>query len=482
MSMLPPEMTYARNIRHQSGAALLMMMLIVILAAVTFLIKDFNRNTAMLRQQAATERSFAEAKKALVGYAVASALNAPGAPMLLPCPDIDDTGPTIEGEAHALNCGVSGVTVLGRIPWRTLNIAPPRDSSNECLWYAVSGDYKDAQAAPAEMVNPDSNGQIQVLLQDTGQIIEGVAPSERPVAILFAPEAPLASQSRVAVAQAGQQCADSFVRSDYLDTDSISTVSNAVTVDIVGIDQFIRGLSESEELNDKIVTISRAELAESYYQRRDFETIVRDVTAAAAACVAAYGSSNPGGSNDNRLPWPSLVGLADYRVSAQYDDTNTGVLSGRLADAVGDSNLQTSNGLARILTDCDPMAAPGWNAAMLGFWQQWKDHFFYYVADAYRPDATVPSSCGDCLTVNGTGGYAAVVLFANSRLSALSQDRDAPPIDTDTKQNIANYLEATTSGSHPYVGGVADLTSSPVSAVFNDILYCVDPAMSVSGC
>jgi hypothetical protein len=209
---------------------------------------------------------------------------------------------------------------------------------------------------------------------------------------------------------------------------------------------------------------------------------MRDLGLAAAACLANYAATNPGGANDRRLPWPATVGLADYRQDAQYDDTDSGLLSGRLADVVDDSNTVTANTIGRALTDCDTATVPQWSAAMLSQWQTWKDHFFYAVAGSFAPSAAVPSVCTDCLSVNGAGQYAAILIFANQRLQSGTQRRDAPPLDADTKQNTANYLEGSNQANVPGSGTSTDYTSQPASTTFNDMLFCIDSGLLVTEC
>ena len=172
----------------------------------------------------------------------------------------------------------------------------------------------------------------------------------------------------------------------------------------------------------------------------------------------------------------------DYRPDVAYDDINAGILSGRVPDLVDDSNAATGNALSQVLTACDPVAVPTWTPQMLASWRHWKDHFFYAVAESYAPTAPVPSICSSCLSVNGAGQYAAVVLFANARLPALGQVRNAPPIDTDTKGVPGNYLEASNVAALPYTSGSVDFTSQAHSTTFNDRLFCIDSALNVSEC
>jgi len=230
------------------------------------------------------------------------------------------------------------------------------------------------------------------------------------------------------------------------------------------------------------VTVTRNDIAERIYGRPGFATEMRDLGLAAAACLAHYASTNPGGANDRRLPWPAPVVLADYRPDAQYDDTTAGLLSGRLADVVDDSNTGTGNTINRVLSDCDSSLVPQWSAAMLSQWQDWKDHFFYAVAGSFAPNAGVPSICTDCLSVNAAGQYAAILMFANRRLPGSAQRRDAPPLDADTKQDAANYLEGSNQTNVPGSGASIDYTSQAASTTFNDMLFCIDSGLLVSEC
>ena len=157
-------------------------------------------------------------------------------------------------------------------------------------------------------------------------------------------------------------------------------------------------------------------------------------------------------------------------------------MSGRLPDVSDDSNAATGNSIARVLTDCDPVAVPEWSPEMRNLWATWKDHFYYVVAESQVPTATVPSVCNNCLTVNGGGQYAAVVLFGAHRLDALGQIRNAPPTDADTKQDVTNYLEAANATPFPYAGGGFDLVSQAASTTFNDLLFCIDDSLGVSEC
>lgn len=473
---MAPEIAIAR----QRGAALLLLMLVVIVASASVLLANVNRDDLRARRIANTQALLAEAREALLEYAVLNPdLNA-GRPFSLPCPDIDAGGGLPEGVAHTNSCGATGVSVMGRLPWRTLGIAAPKDGASECLWYVVSGSFKDADLATATMINADTNGQLQLVNLDTGAVIEGTLPEDRPVAMVIAAMRPVAGQTRPAAA-AGLQCSPGFQASDFLDSDA--GVSNATLGGAAdGLDALATYAGIEQGHNDRIASLSRVEIAARIASRSDFETSMRELGLAAAACIANYAATNPGGANDRRLPWPAAVTMVDYRDDAAYDDVDNGMFSGRLPDIVDSSNATTGNGTGRVLSDCNPLQVPEWSAMMQMRWQHWKDYYFYAVAESHQPAAVVPSNCGNCLTVNGAGQYAAVLMFSGTRLDALAQVRNAPPTDADTKRNTVNYLEGNNQLNVPGPGALVDYASQPASATFNDFLFCIDDNLVVSEC
>ena len=457
-------------------------MLSVIIATATLLVVTVNVDALKVRRQANSLDVLGQARDALLDYALISPQLMPGGSHGLPCPDIDASGGFIEGEAHSTACGAAGETVIGRLPWRTLGLPALKDGSSECLWYVVSGSWKHAGTATATMINADTNGQLQLASVDTGALLAGAAPQDRPVAAIIAAMPPVDRQSRPA-ATVEMQCSDPRRPSDYLEDDVASGSSNSVllgspdVIDVLGL-----AAEVNEQHNDRIVLISRTDIAQRIHAQPGFLTDMRGLGLAAAACLADYAARNPGGADDRRMPWPAQVALADYRQDALYDDTAGTLLAGRLADVVNDSNALTANPVARVLSDCDSVAVPAWNAEMQTRWQQWKDHFFYAVAGSFAPTAAVPSVCSDCLTVNGAGRYAAILMFGNRRLASAGQVRNAPPLDADTRSSPSNYLEAANAANVPGTGASFDYDSQPESPTFNDLLFCIDDNLVVSEC
>jgi len=468
---------------RERGAALLIMLLLLVLGGVALFSRASHFQLPGASRARANAELLAEAKEALLGYAMTFDATHPGELGLLPCPDIDATGLLAEGEAHELLCGLQHQNVLGRLPWRTLGLAPGRTHGGECLWYAVSGSWKAGALAEPAMANEDSGGQFRVLAADGTTVIAGATPAERPVAVIIAPGPPLPGQVRSTLPAGVSQCGGSFTAAGYLDDDAASGIDNA-TLSLApdAIDDFITADPGATAINDQVIFITRAELQDRLLRRADVQAKLRNLTLAAAKCVADYGRRNPGAPGDRRLPWPAPVDLAQYRAAASFDDTPVGELSGRLANLVNDSNSRTGNLSLGVLSTCNTATVPEWTPEMATLWANWKDHLFYAVARDFRPDAPATTTCTTCLRVNGAGAWAAIVMFSGTRLAALGQVRDEPPVDPDTRGTIGNYLEGRNATNHPNAAGAGDYQSGPASATFNDILYCIDANLSVTSC
>ncbi|MGH8602095.1 MAG: hypothetical protein ACREXR_04760, partial [Gammaproteobacteria bacterium] len=181
--------------KTQAGAALLLIMLFLLTVGSSLFLDKLNSatNTNSVayqnEYQRVTARALAEAKTALVGYALTYAETHPGQPQgFLPCPDT-----TGDGNAFG-SCGAAGQSVIGWLPWRTLRVSPLRDGAGACLWYTVSGNYKHN---PKVSLTSDTDGQF-VIKEPGGNILAGSDPSgsDRAIAIIFAPGAPINTQSR----------------------------------------------------------------------------------------------------------------------------------------------------------------------------------------------------------------------------------------------------------------------------------------------
>lgn len=488
---------------RQRGAALLILLALVSIALTYAVVAGLNRNAgdiARAREQK-TYAALAQAKEALIAYAVTykDTHDVPGSsytvPGFLPCPD---TGSGINKEgATELNCSSFLVSAIGRLPWKTLGLDALRDGSGECLWYAVSGTYKykpngvlSNNTSSNNLMNWDTNGQFNIMEANGTTFLAGSADETRAdtraVAVIFAPGPALSGQDRAPVAGAAN-CGGNYNRAAYLE--AANGINNSVLAapsspgSAIDVTNFIAA-SGSDSFNDKLVYITRADIWNAIKKRSDFNNQLRALTRRAAECTAVYGSKNSAGTNDKRLPWAgdlSMSALSYYAVDQRYRDVS-GNLSGRLAYRVSRSDADTNNtlssntdlGYTNIL-----LFTPGSYCAYAPeekiWYDNWKDHLFYAVANNFKPSASwwSSSSCPTCLNINGTGNYAAVVMFAGEKLSG--QNRNT----LSDKSDISNYLEGRNAGNHPNSGGNGDYEAADQSSSFNDIVYAIDPDLAI---
>lgn len=130
----------------QRGAVLMVMLVILVVSIAAILVNSLTATSLKNSRQAKTAAALAQAREALIGYAVTYGDTHSGQVHgYLPCPDVDGKdlfNNPAEGVAE-LSCGSQNASVIGRLPWATLDLSTLRDGDGECLWYAVSGTYKN---------------------------------------------------------------------------------------------------------------------------------------------------------------------------------------------------------------------------------------------------------------------------------------------------------------------------------------------------
>jgi len=123
----------ARPARRQAGAYITAVAILLGIAVtlLTFgLVADVERSNISEQR---TAQALEQAREALIGYAAAYRDRVPASGArenswgFLPCPDL---GGGTEGVA-ATACGSKDVTVIGRLPWRTLDLPPLRDGGGD---------------------------------------------------------------------------------------------------------------------------------------------------------------------------------------------------------------------------------------------------------------------------------------------------------------------------------------------------------------
>ena len=178
-----------------------------------------------------TAAALARAKEALIGYAA----RYPDKPGILPCPDSNNNG------SADSPCGAIGVTAIGRLPWRTLGLPDLRDGSGECLWYAVSANFKNSGGSAPAVVNSDSAGTLVVNDTSGTPIYSG---SNAALAIVFAPGGTLPGQDRSS--SSTTVCGGNTTVANYLDSANQSGAATNIFVTSQATDAF----------NDKLLPIT----------------------------------------------------------------------------------------------------------------------------------------------------------------------------------------------------------------------------------
>jgi len=444
------------------GMVLVVMLVILVLGISTLLLGSISLAATSNARRQQTATALAQARDALLGYALSYGDNHSGTVHgYLPCPDMAGGNP--EGSAE-LSCGSKNVSLIGRLPWKTLDLPALRDGDGECLWYAVSGTYKNNPKT--DLMNWDNNGLFEIVDGNGATVARNV------VAVVFTPGAVLDAQDRTFDGSA-PLCGGNYGAANYLDRDN--SVDHATLASAANAVIRFRHAT-SAQINDQLIYLTRDDIFNALKLRNDFHAALNEMTRSVAECIAGFGSHNSTVTNLS-LPWPAPIVLTDYGKNTVYND-RTGLYAGRIPYQVDSSRLQTGNSIASnyLLSSsgANCPAATNWPAAY-PWWNNWKDHLYYAIGQSFQPDSAPTLPCGSCLKVNGSGNYAAVVLFAGEALAALNQSHS-------NKNNAADYLEGRNVANLTAATGGGDFQNAAASAEFNDILYCIRTDLSVVPC
>lgn len=399
----------------QRGAALLLFALVAMVSFAAILMAALNSKRSE-SPQAKSLVVLQTAHEALIGYALSfSDLNVNRLPGYMPCPDTDG-----DGVADA-PCGNPGESALGRLPWQTLDLPPLRDSTGECLWYAVSGAYKEN---PAVGLSADADGQF-VVYNPNLAVKVGATSLGRAVAVVFSPGRIVQSQVRNVTPNNRTECGSTRISDgvarveNYLEGRNGINNSSGTRADASpgapGSQPIPSGIAaaflaspqfpeqDPADFNDTLTWVSPNELQRVYTR---MQVWVGDQV---RACLQSYAVANSGS-----YPWPAVlsgVSLPEYQ-----DDTN--------------------ERFGRIPSDLSNTALVGFMSAWPGscfnwtWWNDWREHVFYAVDKSAAPSATT----GGAVAVNGVASPIAVV-FAGRRSESQSRSSNSD------KGDIANYLE-----------------------------------------
>lgn len=303
----------------QRGGALLVMLVILVMGITTVFITSLSSTSIQNRRNHSTAESLARAKEALIGYALTYGDTHTGAHGYLPCPDMDGTaGGSSPYEGTSETCGNLGEPSLGRLPWRTLDLPALFDGSGECLWYAVSGKYKNNPASSSTM-NWDNTGDLAIYA-DTGNIIE----ANEVVAAIIAPGGSLTGNSDRS-GSAAPTCGGNYNAEAYLENDSAHGINNSNIADgklILPHEHRDASGNVTSSTNDQILYITRQDI---------WNGIQKRIARQAKKCLDDYAVD--ASNTQHKYPWaaqlsnsnvsPARSGTVNVRFGRFPDTPNT---------------------------------------------------------------------------------------------------------------------------------------------------------------
>jgi hypothetical protein len=410
--------------RHQSGVALLALLTVLSLFGLYLLVGQLSATQFQAARKQSDAEAMGEAKQALIADAISeSSISQAG---YLRLPDLGDQlvgkeRVPVEGRASpSFLDNDKDLSVIGKIPWKTLASATLRDRHGQCLWYVVSGRFKISPKTDA--LNWDTQGQIDIIDGKGKVIATDIA------ALVVAPGIALDGQQREPADEAHRtaygECGGNYNARNYLDEIDNDTITErnyfigstnnrlapdgnnksfVMTHSNADNDRFVT--ADSNANNDRFLYITGDDIFNPIIRRRDFAGAIGKLTS----------TDDPTGR------------LLDDPTFQEHLKTIT------IAGSKGTNNLKC---------DCkDPPACKtARNDSFQSFCNNWKEMLFL-------TELAPPSS----ITIDGgpsVGVCKLVLVFAGRK--AAGQIRSTVPDKADKK----NYLE----------GGNASSFSVPTAA------------------
>lgn len=362
--------------RYQRGAVLMLLLLLVSVGALAVFVSGLNRATHQLERDRITTAALAQAKEALIGYALrGDDGSTPSRPGVFLCPDVHVPSDPL----HPANDPLYGTSstpcndgTIGRFPWRSLKMPELLDGSGSPLWYSLSGNFRSSLS----VINSDSKGTLQVRAADGATLL--TQPGSEATAILFSPGEALAGQLR-------GSAAEKTTASNYLE--AASGINNAIGLAVAGncnvLNQgtpaqtscptFVAG-NKSNTFNDRLLVVAPRDLL-PVVERRVAKVAETVLTGYFTIC--GYYPRPALFSNTACLPGGSVINCKPDSMATQ----------GRFPYyARTGGNLFT-----------DWVGLPAWFLS-----NRWDRVIYYAVAPGYVRSAPSQICPGNCLTVDGS--------------------------------------------------------------------------------
>ncbi len=273
MSSKTKKIVQSRIVSKQAGVSLIFFALILVIAGTTAIVAYLDSSSIKNERDKKTADVLADAKAALIGYVSKSpdisSLNR------LPNPDLRVNSTFAEG-IQAGSAGPENASLLGKFPWRSLGMPSIKDGYGECVWYAVSGNFK-SNPPSSELLNWDTKGQIDVIDGNGNVLYESLA------AIILSAGFPLSGQNRLNDDIGLGQCGGNYDAQNYLDTyDGDNAILGEVNYFPGSPNNRQAGnalnkrfvLAQNDHYNDRIITISIDDLFKPIVRRTDFKNTI----------------------------------------------------------------------------------------------------------------------------------------------------------------------------------------------------------------
>ena len=327
---------------RQRGAALMVMLVIMIMGSAAFLVSSLSRSALQIERDQKTADALAQAKEALIGYAVTYADNYPLGN--LPCPDTDNDGTSDAG--GSTECP----QYIGRLPWKTIGLPDLRDAAGERLWYTLSRNVR--RYASVRPINSETTGTLN---------ITGTYSANNQIAIVFAPGANVGSQSR-----SGSQTASCSTtrdtREENLCAANYLEGSNANPSPGATPNQSYQSSDTSISFNDQFISISRDHFFQQIEKRvgNEIKNVLNTYYAAWGAYPFAAPFSDPSTSSFTGRASPStyngLLPVDDQSYVPTWNADPTSSFSGMSC-----ARRSGYNSVANARWRCESSSSPGSN-------------------------------------------------------------------------------------------------------------------------
>jgi len=290
------------NRSGQRGAVLLLMLLVMLVGGMYFGLSEISKPSIDYERHKITNQVLAQAKQALISYALLKTDYRPGA---LPCPDTHVEDDARYGTTD-LFFGEECPAYIGRLPWETLRMdTMPQDGSGARIWYALSSKFRDHEIA--QPINSDTSADLTIgVYRDSTPLTSDndcaalVYEIKQVVAILFAPGYPLARLNQAAYRN---NTADirGYLEGDNLNGDSVFALCLQNNTDWISADL---------AFNDQLLFVTRDELMRMVERRvmGEVKQALNTYYDEIKAYFIAHGMTDPASGHYPWLVQPHPVG------------------------------------------------------------------------------------------------------------------------------------------------------------------------------